>query len=80
MTKAIIWTKTVCPYCVNAKNLLKMKGIDYEERNIQEGEWTREQLLEAVPGARTVPQVFIDDQYIGTYEHLKEHFEKSNSK
>ena len=40
MNKAIIWTKTLCPYCVNAKNLLKMKGIDYEERNIQEGEWT----------------------------------------
>lgn len=80
MTKAIIWTKTVCPYCVNAKNLLKMKGIEYEERNIQEGTWTREQLLEAVPGAKTVPQVFIDGELIGTYEHLKEHFEKSNNK
>ena len=74
MTKAVIWTKTVCPYCVNAKNLLKMKGIEYEERNIQEGTWTREQLLEAVPGARTVPQVFIDGELIGTYEHLKEYF------
>ena len=77
MTKAIIWTKTVCPYCVNAKNLLKTKGIDYEERNIQEGEWTREQLLEAVPGARTVPQVFINDEYVGTYEHLKEYFKNN---
>lgn len=74
MTKAIIWTKTVCPYCVNAKNLLKIKGIDYEERNIQEGTWTREQLLEAVPGARTVPQVFIDGELIGTYDQLKEYF------
>lgn len=74
MSKAIIWTKTVCPYCVNAKNLLKMKGIEYEERNIQEGEWTREQLLEAVPGARTVPQVFIDGELIGTYDQLKEYF------
>ena len=76
MTKAIIWTKTGCPYCVNAKNLLKMKGIDYEERNIQEGTWTREQLLEAVPGARTVPQVFIDGELIGTYDQLKEYFTK----
>ena len=76
MTKAVIWTKTVCPYCVNAKNLLKTKGIDYEERNIQEGTWTREQLLEAVPGARTVPQVFINDKLIGTYDQLKQYFSK----
>lgn len=78
MTKAIIWTKTICPYCVNAKNLLKMKGIDYEERNIQEGTWTREQLLEAVPGARTVPQVFIDGELIGTYDQLKEYFKNES--
>ena len=74
MTKAIIWTKTVCPYCVNAKNLLKLKGIEYEERNIEDGEWTKEQLLEAVPGARTVPQVFLDDKLIGTYDDLRKYF------
>jgi len=27
-----------------------------------------------VPGAKSVPQIFIDDEYIGTYEHLKKHF------
>lgn len=75
MSKAIVWTKTYCPYCVNAKNLLQAKGIEYEERNIQEGEWTREQLLEAVPGARTVPQIFIDGKLIGTFEHLKNYFD-----
>lgn len=74
MNKAIIWTKTVCPYCVNAKNLLKLKGIEYEERNIEDGEWTKEQLLEAVPGARTVPQVFLDDKLIGTYDDLRKYF------
>jgi glutaredoxin len=74
MSKAIVWTKTYCPYCVNAKNLLQSKGIEYEERNIQDGDWTREQLLEAVPGAKTVPQIFIDGKLIGTYEHLKNYF------
>ena len=78
MSKAVIWTKTYCPYCVNAKNLLQAKGIEYEERNIQEGEWTREQLLEAVPGARTVPQIFIDGKLIGTFEHLKEYFKNES--
>jgi glutaredoxin 3 len=79
MSKAIVWTKTVCPFCINAKKLLDLKGIEYEERNISQGEWTREQLLEAVPGARTVPQIFIDGKLIGTYDNLKEHFNQIDS-
>jgi len=70
---ATVWTKPGCPFCDMAKTLLEQKGIAYEERNIGNG-WTREQLLEAVPTAKTVPQIFIDDQYIGTFEHLKQHF------
>ena len=35
--KAIVWSKPACGYCVKAKNLLKNKGIEYEERNIAEG-------------------------------------------
>ena len=71
----IVWTKPGCPFCDMAKNLLKQKGMDYEERNIGEG-WTREQLLEAVPNAKTVPQIFLEDAYIGTYEDLKNYFLK----
>ena len=71
----IVWTKPGCPFWDIAKTLLEQKGIEFEERNIANG-WTREQLLEAVPTAKTVPQVFLDDQYIGTYQHLKEHFDQ----
>jgi glutaredoxin len=70
--KAIVWSKDNCPYCVQAKNLLQMKGIEYEERNIQK-DWTREQLLKAVPGARTVPQIFLDEELIGGFDKLKAH-------
>jgi glutaredoxin 3 len=70
--KAIVWSKDQCPYCDQAKRLLTMRGIAYEERNINQG-WTREQLLEAVPGARTVPQIFLDDQLIGGFTELREH-------
>jgi glutaredoxin len=73
--KAIVWSKNACPYCVQAKSLLEMKGIDYEERNVQEA-WTKEQLLEAVPTARTLPQIFLDDNYIGGFTELKRHLEK----
>lgn len=69
----IIWTKPGCPFCDMAKNLLNQKGIEFEERNIGQG-WTREQLLEAVPNAKTVPQIFLDNEYIGTFENLKTHF------
>ena len=72
MTKAIVWSKNSCPFCVQAKNLLKLKGIEFEERNINE-EWTRQQLLEAVPTARTLPQIFLDDNYIGGFTELRRH-------
>jgi glutaredoxin 3 len=72
--KAIVWSKDACPFCVQAKSLLEMKGIEYEERNVQH-EWTKEQLLEAVPTARTLPQIFLDDNYIGGFTELRKHFQ-----
>jgi glutaredoxin 3 len=73
--KAIVWSKNMCPFCDQAKGLLKMKGIEFEERNVSK-DWTKEQLLEAVPTARTVPQVFLDDKLIGGFVELKKYFEK----
>ena len=74
MTTAIIWSKNACPFCDQAKNLLKLKGIEFEERNIST-DWTREQLLEAVPDARTVPQIFLDEQLIGGFTELRKHLQ-----
>jgi len=71
---AIVWSKDHCPYCVQAKNLLESKGIDYQERNINKN-YTKEQLLEAVPTARTLPQIFIDDNYIGGFTELRQHLQ-----
>jgi glutaredoxin len=70
--KAIVWSKDNCTFCEQAKNLLTLKGIDYEERKIGYG-WTKEELLEAVPTARAVPQIFLDDNLIGGFQHLVEH-------
>lgn len=71
MQKAIIWSKDSCPYCVRAKSLLESKGIEFEERKIGSG-YTKEDLLEAVPTARTVPQIFLDGELVGGYDQLKE--------
>jgi glutaredoxin 3 len=69
--KGIVWSKDMCGYCEQAKQLLTMKGIEFEERKIGK-DWTKEQLLEAVPTARSVPQIFLDDQYVGGYQELKQ--------
>ena len=70
--KAVIWSKDQCPYCDQAKALLTQKGIEFEEKKIGHG-YTREQLLEAVPNARTVPQIFLDDELIGGFNELRKH-------
>lgn len=67
--QAVIWSKDFCGYCDRAKRLLEQKGIKYEERKIGSG-WTKEQLLESVPTARTVPQIFLDDKLIGGHDDL----------
>jgi glutaredoxin len=70
--KAVVWSKNSCPFCVQAKALLEARGIEFEERNVSTN-WTREQLLEAVPDARTLPQIFLDGQHIGGFTDLRAH-------
>lgn len=68
--KAIVWSKDHCPYCDQAKALLKSKEIEFEERNITKGTWSKEQLLEVVPSARTLPQIFLNEEYVGGFTEL----------
>jgi glutaredoxin 3 len=72
--KATIWSKYHCPYCDQAKALLNQKGIQFEEKKIGDG-YTREDLLEAAPNARTVPQIFLDDKLIGGFTELRQHLQ-----
>jgi len=53
-----IYSKTVCPYCVNAKNYLKSKNIPFREINIEQDAEAREFIQQQ--GLRTVPQIFMD--------------------
>ncbi len=73
--QALIWSKYNCPFCDQAKALLTQKGIAFEERKIGDG-YTREDLLEAVPTARTVPQIFLDGNLIGGFTELKKHLQE----
>lgn len=77
MMKAIVWSKYNCPYCEQAKALLKLKGIEFEERKIGDG-YTKEDLLEAVPTARAVPQIFLGEDLVGGFTELKKRLEEQN--
>jgi glutaredoxin len=70
-----IYTKSNCPNCDAAKQLLKSKGLDYLEIDVELGNrW--QNLLKEFPDARQMPQIFIDDQRVGGLLGLREAFFK----
>jgi glutaredoxin len=74
--KAIVWSKDNCTFCDQAKALLEQRNIAYEERKIGYG-FSREDLLEAVPTARTVPQIFVNNNHIGGFTELRKYIEET---
>ena len=76
MNPVIIWSKYNCPYCDQAKALLKDRKIPFEERKIGDG-YTKEELLEAVPNARTVPQIIINGTTIGGFTELRKYIDET---
>lgn len=74
--KAIVWSKNGCAFCRRAKKYLECLDIDIEERNVSET-WSREALFEAVPDAKTLPQIFIDGKYVGGYTELTNYFKET---
>ncbi len=53
-----VYSKTVCPYCVNAKNYLKNNDIGFAEINIEQDADAREFIMSQ--GHRTVPQIYLN--------------------
>jgi glutaredoxin 3 len=76
MSNVIIWSKYNCPYCDQAKALLKQRSVPFEERKIGDG-YTKEELLEAVPTARTVPQIIINGNVIGGFTELRKYIDET---
>lgn len=68
--KIEIYTLEWCPYCSKAKMFLKSKGLAYEEYLIDKSDANKEEMKRRTDGAKTVPQIFIDDQLIGGYDDL----------
>jgi len=60
----LIYTTSVCPYCIRAKRVLTDKGVSFREIDVSNDPETRKYLVEA-SGQRTVPQIFIGGKSIG---------------
>ena len=70
MDRTIIVSSTSwCQPCKLAKKLLYERALDYQEIDIEEKGWSREDLFE-ITGGRTVPQIVINDDTIGGYDDL----------
>ena len=65
----VIYTTSVCPYCVRAKALFDRKGLKYDEINVEEMQ-ERNRMIEKAGGRRTVPQIFIGSLHVGGYDDL----------
>lgn len=63
MLNIIIYTKDGCPNCMTAKQLLKSKNLEYEERHLDAENLSKFQIL--YPDARQMPQIFINTQRVG---------------
>ena len=59
-----IYTKSNCPNCVTAKQLLTSKQLGYVEFDTDNPAW-RIELLDRVPSVRQMPAIFINEQFVG---------------
>jgi glutaredoxin len=81
--RALIFTKEECPYCVKAKDLLKTMGVLAIERKL-DVDFTRETLMDKLTAANanvtrlSVPQIWIDGQYVGGFDRLEQFFESTD--
>jgi glutaredoxin 3 len=70
MPRVEIYTRFLCPYCSQAKALLKQKNVAFEEYDISMGGAKRQEMLGRSNGRTSVPQIFIADKHIGGCDDL----------
>jgi glutaredoxin 3 len=71
MEKVVIYTGPMCNYCSAAKHLLDKKKVNYTEFDIAIDPSKMKEMQERTKGARTIPQIFIGETYVGGYNELK---------
>ncbi|MCP4329169.1 MAG: glutaredoxin 3 [Alphaproteobacteria bacterium] len=69
MPKVTIYTAFMCPYCSQAKKLLKGKLVEFDEIDVTFSPAKRQEMLD-LAGSHTVPQIFVDGDHIGDCNSL----------
>ena len=64
-----MYSTRFCPYCVRARQLLKAKGVEWEELNVDADPGLRQQMM-AASGRHTVPQIWIGETNVGGFDDL----------
>ncbi len=70
MHDIILYTRSICPYCVKAKLLLDKKGLKYKEINIEHNKEDFDTMLNLTKGRKSVPQIFINGFHVGGSDDL----------
>ena len=68
--KIEVYSGDFCPYCVRAKSLLKQRGLEFIEYNVQQDPDKRAEMMKRSNGGRSIPQIFINDQHVGGCDEL----------
>jgi glutaredoxin 3 len=77
---AEVWSQTNCPACTEAKRLLEQSGVQVFEKMLGVNGFTKKDLVERIPHARSVPQIFLDGEYLGGLQELKRKLANDNNK
>ena len=72
MKKITMYSGDPCPYCAAAKALLKSKNLVIEEFDIWKDPEKAKEMIKRTNGAKTIPQIFVGDHYIGGNEQLQD--------
>jgi glutaredoxin 3 len=70
MQPVTIYTRSWCSYCAAAKELLRRKGADFTEIDIEEQPEARAEMIQRAGGRTTVPQIFIGERHVGGCDDL----------
>jgi glutaredoxin 3 len=70
MPNVLIYTAALCPYCHMAKDLLRSKGVTYQEVDVTTAAGERAVMRERSGGRNTVPQIWIGERHVGGCDDL----------
>tara|TARA_B100001989_G_C24481475_1_gene434682 strand:+ start:331 stop:591 length:261 start_codon:yes stop_codon:yes gene_type:complete len=74
--KILVYSSMLCPYCFEAKKLLKKLNLNFEEVIVDNDHKIKNQMIELSDGRTTVPQIFFGENHIGGYDDLKRFYEE----